>query len=309
MDNKQINISVVVPVYGCAECLEELHNRLVIVLNSLVKNYEIILVEDASPDDSWQKILQLTKNNSSVKGIRLSRNFGQHKAITAGLDFATGEWIVVMDCDLQDKPEEIIKLYEKANEGYDIVYARRSLRKDSWLKRNTSKLYYRVFDYLTGLKSDEAIANFGIYSKKVIKQVILFKEQNRSFPLFVRWVGFSYTSINVEHSERFIGKTSYSIKRLFSLATDTIIAHSNMPLKISISLGSIMSLSSFGYSIYLVLRYFVQDSQVEGWTSVMVSIYFLSGLILLTLGILGIYIGKIFDETKERPLYIIDEII
>ncbi len=308
INSQQIDISIVIPVYGCVDCLEELHNKLVIVLNSLVSHSEIILVEDASPDDAWQRILQLTKNHSAVKGIRLSRNFGQHKAITAGLDFATGEWIVVMDCDLQDKPEEITKLYKKAIEGYDIVFARRSVRKDSWLKKNTSKLYHRVFDYLTGLKSDEAIANFGIYSKKVINQVLRFNEKNRSFPLFVRWVGFSYTSIDVDHSERLSGKSSYSISRLFSLAFDTIIAHSNMPLKISVGVGAIMSFSSFGYSIYLVLRYLVNDSPVAGWTSVMVSIYFLSGLILLTLGILGIYIGKIFDETKNRPLYIVQEI-
>lgn len=306
--NSTVDISIVVPVYGCSDCLDELHNRLIKVLTPLTNQYEIILVDDASPDDAWQKILQLTKNDSAVKGIKLSRNFGQHKAITAGLDFATGEWIIVMDCDLQDQPEEITKLYKKAMEKYDIVFARRSVRKDNWLKKNTSKLYYRIFDYLTGLKSDETIANFGIYSKQVIKQVVRFKEQNRSFPLFVRWVGFSYTSIDVEHSGRLIGKTSYSIKKLFSLAFDTIIAHSNMPLKISVAIGSVMSFSSFTYSIYLVLQYLVNGSPVEGWTSVMVSIYFLSGLILLTLGILGVYIGKIFDETKNRPLYIVQEL-
>jgi len=307
--NKQeiVDISIVIPVYSCAGCLDELSNRLTLVLTSLVNNYEIILVDDGSSDNAWQKIQQLTKIDSKIKGIQLSRNFGQHKAIMAGLNFVKGEWIIVMDCDLQDKPEEIPKLYENTTKGYDITYARRNIRQDGWFRKAMSKYYYRIFDYLTGLDSDEAIANFGIYSKKVIKQVIKLKEESSSFPLFVRWVGFSATSIDVEHSERFCGKSSYSIKKLFSLAFDMIIAHSNIPLKISISIGSIMSISSFLYSIYLTILFLINSSPVEGWTSVMVSIYFLSGLILLTLGILGIYLGKVFNETKNRPQYIVKE--
>lgn len=302
-----INLSIVIPVYGCDECLSELAERLEKVLTQMKLCYEVILVDDRSKDDSWKSIKKIVAKNHCFKGIRLSRNFGQHFAITAGTEHTQGEWVVVMDCDLQDLPEEIPNLYAKKAEGYDIVYARRIHRKDSWLKKIASKVYYRIFDLLTGLKSDETIANFGIYAKKVIDQVKLFKECNRSFPLFTRWVGFSSTAIEVRHSERLCGKTSYSVKKLFSLAIDTIFSYSNKPLKICIFIGLLMSVLSAGYVIYLILNFLVLGAPITGWTNVMVSLYFLSGLILVSLGITGIYIDKIFDETKKRPLYIIDE--
>ncbi len=301
-----IHLSVVIPVYRSQESLKELYTRLVMALSQISKNYEIILVNDASPDNSWSIIQELASQDSNVRGINLSRNFGQHYAISAGLDYVRGDWIVVMDCDLQDMPEEIPKLYEKAQEGYDIVVGLRTERKDPFLKKLGSKLFNRVFKFLTDSSVDNRTGNFGIYAKKVIQNVTRFKEQNRNFGLFALWVGFRRTEIDITHAPRTHGKSSYTFLRLLSLAMDSIIAHSNKPLRISIKLGFFLSLASLLTAIWLVARYFIWGSTVEGWTSLMVSICFSTGLIIGNIGIVGLYIGKAFNEVKGRPLYIID---
>lgn len=176
-----MKISVVTPVYGCAKSLNTLYQRLQTTLSTITQEFEIIMVNDASPDDAWEQIKALAKEDARVKGINLSRNFGQHYAITAGLDFAAGEYVVVMDCDLQDQPEEIIKLYNKMQEGYDIVFGRRAKRQDHLFKRLSSKLFYKVYDYLTESDTDNTIANFSIVKQKVVLEYRRLKEQNRSF--------------------------------------------------------------------------------------------------------------------------------
>jgi dolichol-phosphate mannosyltransferase len=309
LKDRKIEISVVIPVYGCSECLHELVRRLDNSLYNISEYWEIIMVNDASPDGAWDTIKAMALSDTRVKGINLSRNFGQHYAITAGLDNAKGTWIVVMDCDLQDKPEEIPRLYKKAQEGYDVVFGRRIKRQDNFLKRISSSLFYKVFDYFTGKTSDSTIANFGIFHAKVIDSWKKLKEKNRFFPLFIQWLGFKRTEINVKHANRYAGKTSYNFLKLFNLALDSIVAQSNKPLRISIKIGFSMSILSFFYALYLFVRHFFHKVPVEGWTSVMVSIYFLSGLILGNMGIIGLYIGKVFDESKKRPLYIISETI
>lgn len=306
--NKYIHISVVTPVYGCAASLDLLHKRLVKTLEKITGNFEIIMVNDASPDNAWNKIKALAKKDKRVKGINLSRNFGQHRAITAGLDYAKGEWVIVMDCDLQDQPEEIIKLYNRAQEGFDIVWARRVERKDTFCKRLNSKLFHIIYDYLTEKKSDSAIANFSIVSNRVILAWKKLREQNRNYPLFIEWLGFDSTAIDVEHACRSEGKSSYTMKKLIAFAIDSIVSQSNKPLKLSIQFGFLVSLSSFVFALYLILRYFLSGIPVAGWTSVMVSIYFIGGLLFANMGFLGLYIGKIFDESKGRPIYIIEDL-
>ena len=301
------HISIVTPVYGCAANLEKLYSRLTNTLQRITENYEIIMVNDASPDDAWETIKLLAEQDSRVKGINLSRNFGQHRAITAGLDFACGEWIVVMDCDLQDQPEEIPKLYAKALEGYDVVVGKRVDRQDSFFKKAGSALFYKIYNYLTGSKIDRAIGNFGIYSAKVVDSVRQFKEQNRSFGLFVLWSGYKRTEIDIVHAERETGQSSYSFPKLINLAIESIVAHSNKPLQLSVKLGFFLSFLSFLYAFWLIIRYFLWDYHVEGWTSLIVSVYFLAGLIIGSIGMTGLYIGKIFDEVKQRPLYLISE--
>jgi dolichol-phosphate mannosyltransferase len=305
--NKSIHISVVTPVYGCAESLPKLYERLKKILSVITNDFEIIMVNDTSPDNAWEVIIQLAQQDKRVKGINFSRNFGQHHAITAGLDYAKGEWVVVMDCDLQDQPEEIIKLYNKAQEGYDIVFGKRHQRKDSLFKRSSSKIFYIILDYFTESKIDNSIANFSILSSKVVEKLRILREQNRLYPLFVNWVGFKRADIDIAHASREEGKSSYTLSKLINLAIDGIVSQSNKPLKLAIKFGFLISLISFLYAGWLVIKYLLFSVPVEGWTSVMVSIYFISGLLFANMGLLGLYIGKIFDETKNRPLYLIDE--
>jgi dolichol-phosphate mannosyltransferase len=307
MDKSTAHISIVTPVYGCANMLQSLYDRLVLTLAQITQDFEIIMVNDDSGDDAWDEIKKLSKIDSRVKGINLSRNFGQHRAITAGLDYAQGDWVVVMDCDLQDQPEEIIKLYNKAQEGYDIVWGQRVQRQDSFFKKTSSKLFHIIYNYFTELNKDETIANFSIVSHQVINQMLKMKEQNRNYPIFVEWLGFKSTQIPIKHASRECGKSSYTFNKLINMAIDNIVSQSNKPLKLSIKFGFSISLLSVLYAIYLIIRYFIYKTPIEGWTSVMVSIYFIGGLIFANFGVLGLYIGKIFDETKDRPLYIVRE--
>ncbi|MGD0755396.1 MAG: glycosyltransferase family 2 protein [Bacteroidales bacterium] len=301
-------ISVISPVYGCKSCLYELCFRLKETLEKITQDFEIILVNDASPDGAWETIIELAQKDSRVKGINLSRNFGQHYAITAGLDYCKGEWVVVMDCDLQDQPEEILKFYYKTKEGFDIVFGKRIKRRDNLYKRVTSMFFYKIFDYFTEQKSDPSVANFGIYNKKVIEYYKKMQEQSRTFPLFIRWLGFKSEFIEIEHAPRKEGESAYTFPRLFNLAIDAIISQSNKPLKLSIKFGFLLSLGSFIYGVFLIIRYFIYNVPL-GWTSIMVAIFFIGGLLFANLGLLGLYIGKIFNEVKNRPLYAIKDII
>ena len=300
-------ISIVIPVYQADRIVEELFSRIKNAMQFAAGNYQLILVDDGSDDNSWMVIEKICSSEMNVQGIKLSRNFGQHHAITAGLDNCTGEWIVVMDCDLQDRPEEISRLYQKASEGYDIVFARRNNRTDSIWKKMTSAFFYRIYSYLTGISYDGTIANFGIYSNKVITAIKSMKEPMRAFSPMARWVGFKKTSIEVEHGKRFFGKTTYNIRKLLTLAFNIILSYSDKPLKIIIRIGFLISSSAFITALYILYKYVNGKITVSGYTSIIISIWFLGGLIILILGILGLYISKIFTGIKNRPLYIIDK--
>ena len=302
-----VKISVVSPIYGCKACLPELYERLVSALSSITPSFEIILVNDACPQNSWECIETLCAKDTRDKGINLSRNFGQHYAISAGLDHARGEWVVVMDCDLQDQPEEILKFYAKAQEGYDIVFGQRVNRKDSFFKKFGSAAFNRVLEYFTGSRHDNTIANFGIYAKKVIATINRYREQSRDFLLFAKLVGFKKAVIEIEHAPRAHGESSYTLSKLIRLAIDSIVSHSNKPLRLCIKLGFFIAMASMGFALWLILRYFFYHTPTEGWTSLMVSMFFMFGLLFAVIGIVGLYIGKIFDEVKQRPLYIIGE--
>ena len=304
---KETKISVVVPVYMGDSFLEELYDRVRTAVTALASGWELILVNDASPDRSWEKIVDLCKRDPAVKGIGLSRNFGQHCAITAGLSRATGEWIVVMDCDLQDVPEEIAALFEKAQEGYDVVCARRVLRQDGFLKRMSSKLFYKVFGFLTDTKMDPSIANFGIYRRNVIDAVLSMGDSIRYFPVMIHWVGFRQCSIPVRHAERKSGKSSYSFLKLCSLATNTMLGFTDKPLRLSIFVGGFFAFFSLGMAaVYFFLAWFGMIT-VHGFASIIFSIWFLGGVLLMSLGVCGIYIGKIFSQVKNRPVFIVAE--
>jgi dolichol-phosphate mannosyltransferase len=303
-----IEISIVSPVYKAENIIDDLVLRLKETLKTLNVTYEIILVDDRSPDGSWKKMKQLSKTHPEVKSIRLSRNFGQHPAIMAGLSQAKGNWIVVMDCDLQDQPKEITKLYTKAQEGYDVVLAKRTKRRDSFLKKYTSKLFYIFFNYFSGISIDNEIANFGMYHKKVIKDVLQIGDKISFFPLFVNWVGYKQTAIPVEHAERIEGQSSYSYLKLFKLAFNTIISFSDRPLRLFLNFGILVSTLSFLAAIYVFFQAIFNKIEVMGYASIFIGICFFSGIIITILGITGIYLGKVFNQVKNRPLYIVDEL-
>ncbi len=308
MDNR-VHISIVSPVYKAETIVSELVKQIKESVKKITDNYEIILVNDASPDNSWVAIEQACQADKRVKGIDLSRNFGQHYAITAGLNYTKGEWVVVMDCDLQDRPDEIPNLYAKAQEGWDSVFAQRVNRNDSFLKRNFSKAFYALFSYLTETKQDASVANFGIYHRRVIDAILEMKDQIRFFPTMVQWVGFRKCYLPVKHSERKEGKSTYNLKSLFKLALDTIIAFSDKPLRLTVKIGfSIASISFLVGLVYLIL-YFAGKIKVLGFTSIFISIWFLAGIIITILGIIGLYLGKTFEKVKDRPVFIASEIL
>lgn len=302
---KSSHISVAIPVYQAEGCLNELYNRLVSSLSKISDQFEIILVDDCSQDHSWSLIEILAQKDPRVRGVQFSRNFGQHYGITAALDMAIGDWVVVMDCDLQDAPEEIPKLYAKAQEGYDIVLASRTNRQDAFFKKLTSKIFYRILSYLADTEYDGSHGNFRIMSKKVVDNFKTMREQLRFFGGLVQWMGFPTTSLEVIHHERFEGQSSYNFKKLFKLASDTVIAFSDKPLRIAVKLGFLMSFLSFSYGAYILVHAFIYKSSVQGWSSLIVSIYFIGGIIISMLGVIGIYLGKAFDQMKNRPLYIV----
>lgn len=309
MDERVLNpveISIVSPVYMASSIVPELVDQISCSLDNIGVTYEIILVEDGSRDKSWESIEAECQKSTKVKGIKLSRNFGQHIAITAGLEHARGNWTVVMDCDLQDNPREIKVLYQTALKGFDVVLAQRALRNDGALKRLSSKLFYRLFGYLTGTEQDSSVANFGIYNHKVVKAIISMGDSVRYFPAMVQWVGFRRTRIPVKHSQRHSGKSSYNIKGLLNLAANNIIAYSDKPLRMAVVWGFIVAVISFASgSAYLVAALLGMLS-VSGFATIIISLYFSAGAIIFVLGLVGLYVGKSFDKVKNRPLYIID---
>jgi len=304
-----MKLSIVSPVYHGEKMLDELVLRIHAAINPLTQDYDIVLVNDCSPDNSWAKISEICARDKQVKGINLSRNFGQPYAITAGLTYAKGDYVAVIDCDLQNKPEDLPAMYQKALEGYDVVSARRVVREDTFMKRMSSLLFHKVYDFLSGFETDKAIAEFGIYSQKIVKVYCSIPEYSRSFVELIHTLGFKKTSIDVLHDHRLEGESSYNLARLLKLSYNSIISNSNRPLYLAVTLGLIMSIVSFLMAIYNIFAKFWGLNEVEGYTSTIFSIWFVGGLLLFMMGILGLYIGKIFDQVKGRPVFIVSETI
>ena len=304
-----MDISVVIPVYGCRAALPELHRRLCESLEQIVDTFEIILVDDCCPQNSWEEIKKLCEKDKRVVGMHMSRNFGQIKAITAGLDKSRGDWIVVMDCDLQDRPESIIELYNKAQEGYDVVFAKREGRVDSAITKFLSRSFYKVYDYFTDGTFDSSICNFSISKRKVIDAYCRMREQNRAYTMFIRWLGFNQTAISVKADARYEGESSYNMKKKLKMAFEIITSQSNKPLMISVKAGFTIAVIALIYIIYVIVRALVVGDTLAGWPSLIGSVYLMGGILLCALGVVGIYVGNIFNEAKNRPIYVISECI
>lgn len=302
-----MEISVVIPVYGCKAAIQELYERLSATLSDITDEYEIIFVNDACPQGSWSVIESISSKDKNVIGIDLSRNFGQSKAITAGLDYASGKYVAVMDCDLQDRPEEIRKLYDKAKEGYDIVFARRTERKDTGLKKFVSMSFYRIYEKLSGFKYDPYTCNFTVCTRTVTESFCNMREYHRDYSTYICWMGFRQAYIDVETDPRKEGKSSYTLKKKLKLAEDILCSQSDSLLRIAAYFGFILTVIAFLYIIFLVVQYLLTDID-PGWTSVIATVLLIGGLIITFNGITGIYIGNIFMQSKNRPLYIVREI-
>ncbi len=309
MQNTINTISIVVPVYCGKSSLHQLCQRLKNSLETNFLSYEIILVNDACPENSWEVIKEICLKNNFVKGINLSKNFGQHYAISAGLSYAKYAWVVVMDCDLQDLPEEIPNLYSKALEGYDSVFAKRYIRNDNWIRRLQSNLFYKIFNFLTDTEYDSTLSNFGIYRQTVIQSILKMGDAVKFFPPMAQWVGFKKTTLIVKHNSRPMGKSSYSFAKLMSVALSTIISFSNKPLKIFVWFGFFMTFLSFTVGTLYLLMTLRGYFKVAGFPSLILSIWFLFGVTILETGVLGLYLEKTFNQVKRRPVFLVtDEI-
>ena len=303
-------VSVVSPVYGCRDCLEQLVDRIAASCRTFASDFEVILVDDGSPDEAWSTILRLVEQRPWLRGVRLSRNFGQHAAISAGIAQTRGDWTVVMDCDLQDPPEVIPDLFRVASEeGVYAVFAQRMDRQDRAFKRFTSWAFHRILTWLTGTQQDESTANFGIYHRKVIDAVVAMPERDRAFALMVTWTGFSSGLLPVQHGKRASGESSYTLRKMLSLAAHAVLGYSEKPLRMVATGGVFCALVAFGFVAFALLQFMAGDIQVAGYASVIASIWLLGGLTLFSLGVVGLYVGQVFRNVQGRPSSLVAETV
>ncbi len=302
--NNTPEFSVVIPIYNEEENIPELYRRLTSVMEKL-GTYEIILVDDGSKDKGWELIKELHNKDPRVRGISFSRNFGHHIAITAGIDDAKGEVTILMDGDLQDQPEEIPKLYEKYKGGYDVVYGIRKERHDTFIKKLTSFVFWYILRRFSGVDMPRGQTMLRMLSKRIIDVFKNMREYARFIHGMMAWAGFSVASVEVEHGQRKKGKSKYNIPRMFRLAFHAVTSFSTVPLRLSIYIGLISSLISVIVGMYFIYSKIFYGIPVLGYASIIVSIFFIGGIQLLMLGIFGEYLGRTYQETQRRPLYII----
>ncbi|MBT8494725.1 MAG: glycosyltransferase family 2 protein [Deltaproteobacteria bacterium] len=302
--NKRPHLSIVAPVYNEEETLPELYRRLQTVLSEMaIDDYEIVLIDDGSVDRSHELMVALRDKDPRVVVLKLSRNFGHHVAMTAGLDHAEGDFVIIMDSDLQDRPEAIPDLYAKINDGFDVVVADRQNKQFGAFKRLTSWIFHSLMRRLIGEFTGGV---FRIMKRKVVIEVRRCREQERLVVGLIDWTGFETTSIPVAHGARFAGASKYNLGAQIRLAINSITSFSTLPLRMVSWLGFVTSGLTFIFGAYLVFRRFYWGLGVEGWTSTLVMIGFLGGVQLLALGIIGEYVGRIFNATRNRPLYVLD---
>ncbi len=299
-------LSVVVAVYGCSGALRPLHERLVASVSQVTSSFELIFVDDRSPDGSWAILTELAGADPRVRGFRLSRNFGQHAAITAGLAQSRGRWVVVMDCDLQEPPEAIPVLYAKAQEGYDLVHSRRARNHHSLARRIASRAYFRLRNVILGTATDTDHGTLSLLSRKVVDAFLSVRDRHREYLGLLEWLGFEHTTIEIEQSDRHEGQSSYTIGRLMRVAVDGLLFQTTVLLRWIVFLGFFVAFGGALLACYLLYFYFFDDP-LPGYTSIAVLLLLIGGLIITMMGVMGLYIGKVFEQAKGRPLFIVDE--
>jgi polyisoprenyl-phosphate glycosyltransferase len=303
------HLSVVSSIYNTGDVLQDLVREILEAVVVITADYEVVLVDDGSPDGAWSLLEALCAGNSRIKAVKLTRNFGQHRALAAGLDVCSGEYVVVMDSDLQDQPKEIWKLYEKAKEGYPVVTAKRGARMDGWRRRFYSRVFYWLLWKLSGLKTDHSIGNFAIYHRTVIEEVKRMQEADRYLPIIITWAGWRRATVTVAHEGRKMGDSGYSVAKLLRLAFSITLSYSDKPLRYAVKAGFVISCISLVFGGYTLVQYLRGKILVLGYTSIILSIWFMGGVILFTLGMAGVYVGRTFEETKRRPRYVIERSI
>lgn len=307
-EEDKVQLSIVVPCYNEEPNIAHLFERLISVLEPLEMTYEIVCVNDGSKDNTLKLLVEYHRRHPAIKVVNFSRNFGKEIALTAGFDYTTGNAVIPIDADLQDPPELIIDLIAKWQEGYDVVYAtRRSRQGESWLKKFTAHNFYRITQRLTSVKIPPDTGDFRLMDRKVVEALKQLPENNRFMKGLFSWVGYQQTSILYDRYPRFKGETKWNYWKLWNLAIEGITAFSSVPLKIWSYIGISISLISFIYASFLVIRTLIFGIDVPGYASLMVAILFLGGMQLVSLGILGEYLGRVHDEVKRRPLYLVRE--
>ncbi len=299
-------LSLIVPVYNESSNLDLFYERVLKVLKPLNLSYEILFIDDGSKDDSLEKLLEIRGRDSNVKVVQFSRNFGKEIAVSAGLDLAEGKAAIPIDADLQDPPELIPSLLDKWKEGYDVVYAKRTKRMgESWLKRWTASLFYRLIAKMTNIDIPEDAGDYRLLSRAAVEQLKRLRERHRFMKGLFTWVGFKQTAVFFERDPRYSGKTKWNYWKLWNFAIEGITSFSYIPLQAASYLGLLVSVFAFFYGVFIIVFKLLHGIAVPGYASLMAAVLFLGGIQLLTLGILGEYIGRIYDEVKQRPLYVI----
>ncbi|AKS38215.1 glycosyltransferase [Anoxybacillus gonensis] len=303
-----VKYSVVIPVYNEALVIRETYKRLKRVMEQTDGAYELLFVNDGSKDDTLDMLKELAVRDDTVKYLDFSRNFGHQIAITAGMDYASGEAIVIIDADLQDPPELILEMIEKWKEGYDVVYAKRTKRKgETFFKRATAYAFYRLLRAATEIDIPLDTGDFRLIDRKVRDELVGMRERSRFVRGLVSWVGFKQTAIEYERDERFAGETKYPLKKMIRFSLDGITSFSYKPLKLASLLGFLLSFVSVVWMIAVLYLKLFTHSTVTGWSSLVMTVLFFNGVVLIMLGVIGEYIGRIYDEVKHRPLYILKE--
>ena len=304
--DRTIDYSIVIPVFNEEDVIPETYSRLKQVMEDCGGHYELLFVDDGSTDDSTKILKDLCQKDSKVKLLIFSRNFGQQAALSAGIDFSSGKAVVLIDADLQDPPEVILKMVKKWKEGYDVVYAKRTKRKgENFLKRLTAALFYRLLKVLTDHEIPVDVGDFKLIDRKVCDSLKNIREKGRFLRGLISWVGFKQTEVEYVREERWAGSTKYYFKKRLNLALDALLSFSYKPLKITLSIGLILSGFSLLYlTVALYQKLFIQDTFVV-WAFLLAINIFFNGILLIALGIVGRYIARIYEELKDRPLYIV----
>jgi polyisoprenyl-phosphate glycosyltransferase len=302
-----VDVSVVIPVYGCDSCLRALSDRLVAQLNALGVTWEIVFVNDSSPDDAWSVLTEISREVDGIKAFQLSRNFGEEAALLAGLANSRGKWTVVMDCDLQDLPEDIPRLYAKALEGYEIVFTKRKRRGHSPLRVAGSRLYYRLVRLLLKSDVDPSYGNFSMVSRRVVDLVLSLRDRDRNYRMILTWFGLKQTAVEVDNEPRFAGSSAYGPRLLAKHAVEGFFFQTETLLRWIVYAGIVMALSGMVLAAYFVTSYFIRGGDYPGWTSLAVLLLLTTGVGTISTGVAGLYVGKIFGQVKDRPLYVIEK--